>query len=192
MTDPTPKLPRGEWLVKTLIGVGVIALAVSLLLPSLNRLREEKLAWLAQRKCPHTIGWIGNMALLYENDNGGALPPDLDALQRYASKEVGGDISDLFVCPYAKARGVAPKQQGAKCMSSFVYVVPPGVTQRSQIKDPGETVCAYEPLEDHDGLGTPVLYWDGHSTWYDAAEATRIIDEVKAGHNPPRAADGGK
>jgi hypothetical protein len=186
MSDAPPKLPHGQWLFKTLIGVGVIALAISLLLPSLNRRREEKLAWLAQRKCPHTIGWIGNMALLYENDNGGAVPPDLDALQRYASKEVGGDISELFVCAYAKARGVRPKQQGAVCPSSYLYVVPPGVTHFSQIKSPGEAVCAYEPLEDHDGLGTPVLYWDGHSTWYDAEEAQRIIDDVKAGRNPPR------
>jgi hypothetical protein len=188
MDDPTPHKPRGQWLFKTLIGVGVVALAVSLVMPSLNRRREERLMLLAQRKCPHTIGWIGNMALLYQNDNGGAVPPDLDALQRYASKEVGGDISELFICAYAQARGVAAKQRGAVCPSSYVYVVPPGVTHFSQIRSPAEAVCAYEPLEDHDGLGTPVLYWDGHSTWYDAAEATRIIDEVKAGHNPPRAA----
>jgi hypothetical protein len=183
-----PPTPRSEGrLVKTLIVVGIVALVVSLALPSLTRRREEKLAWLAQRKCPHTITGLGTLAQMYGNDNGGAVPPDLDALQRYAQKEFGGDIGGRFTCPYAQARGVAPKQKGAVCMSSFVYVVPPGVTHRSQIKQPGETVCAYEPLEDHDGLGTPVLYWDGHSTWYDAAEAKRIIDEVNAGGKAPGA-----
>ncbi len=175
MTNATP--PREGRLVKILVLVGIVALLVSLAVPSLNRRREEQLAWLAQRKCPHTIGGIGILAQLYGNDNGGAVPPDLDALQRYAQKEFGGDISERFTCPYAQARGVAPKQKGAVCMSSFVYVVPPGVTHRSQIKQPGETVCAYEPLEDHDGLGTPVLYW----------EAKRIIDEVNAGERSPRA-----
>jgi prepilin-type processing-associated H-X9-DG protein len=183
MTNATP--PREGRLVKILVLVGIVALVVSLAVPSLNRRREQQLAWLAQRKCPHTIGGIGILAQMYGNDNGGAVPPDLDALQRYARKESGGDITESFICPYAKARGVAPKQKGAVCMSSFVYVVPACVTHYSQIKHPGETVCAYEPLEDH-GLGTPVLYWDGHSTWYDAAEARRIIDEVTAGHNPPR------
>ena len=192
-----PTQPRGDGrLVKTLVVVGLVALVVSLVIPSLNRRREEKLAWLAQRACPSTLGKIGMLALMYENEHGGAVPPDLDALQRYAQKEFGGDISERFTCPYARARGVAPKQRGALCMSSFAYVVPAGVTHYSQIKQPGETVCAYEPLEDHDGLGTPVLYWDGHSTWYDAAEARRIIDEVKAGRNPPgagqRAGGGGR
>jgi hypothetical protein len=195
VTDALPTPRREGRLVKALVAVGVVALVLSLALPSLNRRREEKLAWLAQRACPSTLGKIGMLAQMYGNDNGGAVPPDLDALQRYAQKEFGGDIGGRFTCPYAQARGVAPKQKGAVCMSSFVYVVPPGVTHRSQIKQPGETVCAYEPLEDHDGLGTPVLYWDGHSTWYDAAEGKRIIEEVNAGRNPPGVAqrdEGGK
>jgi hypothetical protein len=196
LKDPSPT-PRGEGrLVKTLVLIGLVALVVSLVMPSLNRRREEQLAGLAQRGCPRTIGRLGMLAQMYGNDHGGAVPPDLDALQRYAQKQItGGDIRGHFTCPYAEARGVAPTQKGAVCMSSFVYVVPAGVMHYSQIKNPGETVCAYEPLEDHDGLGTPVLYWDGHSTWYDAAEGKRIIEEVNAGRNPPGVAqrdEGGK
>ena len=175
-------MPGRSGPLRLLIGVSVIALVVGLI-SLLNRWREGA----ALEMCPRTVARIGMFVQTYQMENGGALPPDLDALQRYAQKEIGGDVRKLFACPYAKARGVAPKQKGAVCMSSFVYVVPPGVTHYSKIKDPAETVCAYEPLEDHDGLGTPVLYWDGHSTWYDATEAKQIIDEVNAGRNPPQA-----
>jgi hypothetical protein len=163
------------------------ALAVCIAVPAYIGVHDQRLRVLAQRKCPHTIGGIGAHAALYQSENAGAIPPDLDTLQRYVQKERGADTWKQFTCPYAQARGVAPTQHGVVCGSSYIYVVPPGVTHYAQIANPGETVCAYEPLEDHDGLGTPVLYWDGHSTWYDAPEAQRIIDEVTAGHNPPRA-----
>ena len=124
-----PPRRRGDRLVNGLLALGIAALLVSIIMPSCNRRREEKLAWLAQRACPRTIGRIGMMALMYQNDNGGALPPDLDALQRYAQTGFGGSSTwELFTCPYAHARGVPPKQPGAVCMSSYVYVVPPGVT----------------------------------------------------------------
>ena len=183
-----PQRRRGDRLVNGMLIVGIAALAISVALPSLNRRREEKLAWLAQRACPRTLGQIGMMIQMYNIDNGGAVPPDLDALQRYAQRQLDRDVRDAFTCPYAIARGVAPAQPGAVCMSSYVYVVPPGATHYSQIREPGGTVCAYEPLKNHDGLGTPVLYWDGHSQWHDAPEARRIIEEIAAGHNPPRAA----
>lgn len=168
-----------------LCGVGVVALIVSILLPSSNRRREEKLARLAQRQCPSTLGRIGMTLMLYQNANGGAVPRDLDALQRFAQADYGADTWRLFTCPYAHERGVIPTHHGAVCASSYIYVVPPGVSLYSQIANPGEAVCAYEPLENHDGLGTPVLFWDGHSTWYDAPEAKRIIEAVNAGRNPP-------
>jgi prepilin-type processing-associated H-X9-DG protein len=124
---------------------------------------------------------------LYQHENAGALPPDLDALQKVVQTDAGANTWQLFTCPYASARGNPSCASGAACASWYVYCVPAGATNYKQIINSERAVCAYEPLSNHDGEGMMVLYWDGHVTWHDAGEAKKILDELQAGHNPPRA-----
>jgi prepilin-type processing-associated H-X9-DG protein len=48
-------------------------------------------------------------------------------------------------------------------------------------------VLAYEHLPNHSHGGMNVLYGDGNVRWVDAADAERLVAELSAGHNPPRA-----
>jgi len=137
--------------------VGVSALSISVLLPSLNRARET-----ANRvKSAANLKQIGSGAILYANENKGAAPPDLGKL---ITDE--GLTAREFICPSGDTSlpmtisTGTPEQQAAwvNAHSDYVYVKPAGPLSAVASDVP----LAYEKLGLHGKDGINILYGDGH------------------------------
>ncbi len=136
-------------LVLGAVGILIVPLSISILLPSLNRARET-----ANRvKCASNERQIGQAIVLYCNDYGGQYPPDLAALLKAEPL-----APSVFVCPSSNdtpAGSANDLLSGGHC--SYVYVGQ-GLTQGAG----PTTVVLYERHEAHGGDGVNMLFGDGH------------------------------
>src|SRR5687768_5643485 len=83
----------GFTLVELLVVIGIIALLISILLPSLNRARET-----ANRvKCASNLRQIGQALLLYANENKGNYPRTQYVVGEPATWGTGSDDTDPFL-----------------------------------------------------------------------------------------------
>jgi hypothetical protein len=142
-------------------------------------------------KCASNLKQIGTSIMLYLNDYPGPLPPDFGPLITETDM-----MSRMFVCPSSSdvpakgenpPEGTDPKAIVQTMLKetghlSYIYVGA-GLTDRQLTP---QIVLAYEPLSNHAGEGINVLYGDGSAQWLDKKQATHVIAELQAGHNPPR------
>ena len=166
-----------------LLGIGLFLCVClsSILLPSLNRAREQ-----AQRvKCASNLRQIGQAAQLFANDHNGNFPDTAEQLLTHADL-----TSEVFVCPSSNdnpAPGADSKAQANNLSKgghlSYVYVGK-GLSVLSGPGATGKAVLAYEPPSNHAGGGINVLFSDGHVEFVPAAQANRIIADLQAGKNP--------
>ena len=163
-------------------GVFACGCMVSILLPSLNRAREQ-----ANRvKCASNLRQIGQGVQMYANNHGGQCPDTFEQLL------VDQDLSpDVFVCHSTTdsyAPGATAQAQAANLSKgghlSYVYAGK-GLTQPGSFAASRNIVLAYEPLTNHTSQGVNMLFADGHVAFVPAAQAKQIITDLQAGKNPP-------
>jgi len=91
------RLHRGFTLVELLVVIGIISLLISVLLPALNKARQQ--ANLIQ--CESNLRSIGQMCQMYITENHGYAPPMVDGLLYYT-------YADVLSLMNAKPMGVDP------------------------------------------------------------------------------------
>ncbi len=119
--------------------------------------------------------------MLYANDHGGKYP---DAVEGLLEEGIG---TEAFICPSTidtRATGATTQAIVAEWATpgcfSYIYLGK-GFTDKCST----DTVLMYEPLSNHDGDGSNVLFGDGHVRFVQAITMKKIIAELTAGQNPP-------
>jgi hypothetical protein len=182
---PDERSPRRTWqsvVVRTLACLGVLVLLALALIPSMGRARET-----ARRvMCASNLRQIGQAAMLYANDHGGQLPPDLVTL--YLASDI---TPEVFTCPSSdidKAPGATTQQIAASMLAgdhlSYAWAGR-GMTSSS----PGRAVIAFDlerhvPKEGARGTGINVLFNDFSVSFVDEPTAKSIRAQFVAGVRP--------
>jgi hypothetical protein len=140
--------PTLRWV---LVVGGIIALLISILLPTLDRLRDPYRTS-GRQPCPSNLRQIGQALLLYSMDHNGVYPTTLDALvtPELLTKKV-------LTCYYTH--------------KPFIFLAPGGVASAYGDED----LIVYEPLEAHDGDGSYLLFGSGRVAWEQAPAVRRYV-----------------
>jgi prepilin-type N-terminal cleavage/methylation domain-containing protein/prepilin-type processing-associated H-X9-DG protein len=170
------KRRRGFTLIELLVVIGIISVLISILLPSLNRAREQ-----ANRvKCMSNMRMLGQGLQMYLIENKGNQP----LFATYADR--GGSMAQeyLYVCGLAKYVGVdgvsdQPFQPGpGGRLFSYLNGVESGNVRRSVFFCPSEQWFADTPI-------TGVMPWMGitsygtcYRAWNPSADGTTNVDYV--------------
>jgi prepilin-type processing-associated H-X9-DG protein len=140
-------------------------------------------------KCASNLRQIGLALMFYANSHNGHLPDDIGEL-------ISEDLAtEVFVCPSTSDEradvGPTTQQTAANIASpghlSYIYLGKGKTNAESS-----DTVLAYEPLGHHppaNGVagGSNVLFGDGRVIFIPTAPMKHLIQQLNAGHNPPRA-----
>jgi prepilin-type processing-associated H-X9-DG protein len=174
----TGRSPRRRAVLVAVVCALLAIVATAIVLPSFNRSPHHDL----RLRCRSNLRTIGQGVQMYANENRGRFPDDFAAL--VLTQDL---TSEGFVCLATNdTRAEGPTTQAvatnltAGGHLSYVYT-----GKGMSLSSPATAVVAYEPPSNH-GDGMNVLYADGMVRWLSSKEALELLDELAAGHNPPR------
>jgi prepilin-type processing-associated H-X9-DG protein len=150
-------------------------------------------------KCASNLRQIGAAMKLYAEVHGGRYPYSLETL----ILQHNGLGAVQFQCPTSNDEQPPhrnPEELAAILAAkgrpdSFALAASRPWTYLSYIYVAGglgndaspDAILMYEPICNHDGDGATVLFGDGHVEFLEKRYFRRIVAELQAGHNPPRA-----
>lgn len=150
-------------------------------------------------QCRRNLQAVGNALLNYANANGGQYPAELAML---VGRTYGMDSQSL-ICDGSKDQALSeietstdpskiylrgrPENYALGTSRPWLHISYAYAGKGLTINAPASAVLAYETLSNHGDIGINVLYADGHVDWLSKAEAIHMVNELSAGHNPPRA-----
>ena len=148
------KRSRGFTLVELLVVVGIIAMLIGILMPTLGR----ALDYARIAMCAANLNAIGKGLILYQTENDDQFPPDLVKLVE--SQVIP---AEMLMSP-SSGRKVRKDSKG-KPIGPFDYVYLGAGLKTTDIPNPENLILVYERPEINKFRGTNVLYADGHVAW---------------------------
>lgn len=152
--------------------VGNQAMAVSILLPALNRVRDQG----NKVKSASNLKQIGLGVQMYANDHKGRFPPDLGVVMTEQDM-----APEIFINPRSGTQSpprnlaIAARAAWVKENSDYAYL-----GAGLKINANADVVVAYEKMDGlHDGIN--ILFADGHVEF---VEMSRAIDMIGGAPNP--------
>ena len=139
--------------------------------------------------CASHLRRIGQSLTFYAVKYDTQYPPSLDLLILYADTPASTFVCDSTGDAPAAGESLEAVMKAFRSdprRNSYAYAAA-GLTADGVTCD---HVLAYEHLPNHAYAGMNVLYGDGNVRWIERADAERMVQELAAGHNPPRAETG--
>ncbi|HET6251367.1 MAG TPA: hypothetical protein VFE47_27025 [Tepidisphaeraceae bacterium] len=179
---PPRKGMSGGAVAAIVIGVLVviaIPCLISILLPALNKVREEAL----KAKCAANMRMIASAMITYSGSNGGQYPDSMSTLIR-----TSGLSPMTYVCPASNdtpftksASSITEADLPGHC--SYLYT---GRGYTTLTLNPND-ILLYEAGTDHNSKGMNVLYGDYHVSWINKALMPSTLQAIQA-QTPPMTA----